>query len=225
MTDRYPLIVAIDTADPKTAIHIAEATAPYCAAFKIGTEFFYAHDREGYGFIQSFGKPIMLDLKLHDIPSTVARTIDVLAPLKPWMLTVHAAGGVDMMEAARDALKLNHLATKLIAVTTLTSSDASLHDTNRLAYDAMVNAAMHGLVCGPRAIRSLRAAYPEAFLVVPGIRLVSVPASADHRRTATPHYAMGEGADYIVVGRPITEAENPAEAAQAILRSAQRGLR
>ena len=211
--------------DTERANAWAHAVAPYCSLLKLGLEFFLANGAPGVRAISP--RPIFLDLKLHDIPNTVSGGVRAVLPLAPRMLTVHAAGGAAMIEAARDAAETAGTQRPLLlAVTVLTSLDsASLNATGvvgnvsqhvlRLARLAMSSGA-DGLVCSPLEVSLLRDALgSEPLLVVPGIRPAGV-ASADQVRTMTPRDAMAAGADWIVVGRPITARADPGGAAKTI---------
>jgi orotidine-5'-phosphate decarboxylase len=219
------LIAAIDTADPARAGALVQEVAPYCGLVKLGLEFFLANGPAGLA--AAGGKKIFLDLKLHDIPNTVAGAVRALAPLNVAMLTVHAAGGSAMITAARRAAdEAGAARPKILAVTVLTSLDAaSLYETGvsggttqqvlRLARLAL-EAGADGLICSAHELRPLRDAFGAApILVVPGIRPAGSDAG-DQARVMTPEAAVLAGASYIVVGRPITEAPNAAEAALAI---------
>jgi len=208
------LIAALDTTDLAIARRWADAVAPSCGMIKLGLEFFLANGADG---VRAMGdRPIFLDLKLHDIPKTVAGAVRAVLPLAPRLLTLHAAGGAKMVAAARQAAETAGAARpQLLAVTVLTSLEAAPGEVLRLARLAMA-AGADGLVCSGRDVRELRDALgPAALLVVPGIR----PAGAspdDQARTMTPRAAAEAGADWLVVGRPITEAADPAAAAAAI---------
>jgi orotidine-5'-phosphate decarboxylase len=222
---RQRLIVALDTTDLVRARIWASAVAPSCGLLKLGLEFFLANGADGVRAIT--GRPIFLDLKLHDIPNTVAGAVRAILPLAPAMLTLHAAGGTAMIEAARLAADPAGAARpRLLAVTVLTSLDAAAlaatgvasapsRQVLRLARLALA-AGADGLVCSPREVAMLRDALgDDPTLVVPGIR----PAGAetgDQARTMTPEQAVAAGADWVVVGRPITAAPDPAAAAAAI---------
>ena len=219
------IIAALDTVDPQKALGWARAVAPSCGMLKLGLEFFLANGCEGVRLINQ--RPIFLDLKLHDIPNTVAGGVRAILALRPAFLTLHAGGGRAMIAAARAAADTAGVdRPKLLAVTVLTSLDAeALHETGvaggprqqvlRLGRLAL-QAGADGLVCSAHEISTLRAALgPEALLVVPGIR----PAGADvgdQARTMTPRAAAKAGADWLVVGRPITGAADPGLAAAAI---------
>jgi orotidine-5'-phosphate decarboxylase len=219
------LIVAIDTADPVRAAAIAQAVAPYCGLFKLGLEFFAANGPSGVRAIA--GRPIFLDLKLHDIPNTVAGAVRAVMPLRPRMLTLHAAGGAAMIGAAREAAEdAGPQRPVLLAVTVLTSLDAAALAATGVTDDPArqavrlgrlaVAAGADGLVCSAHEIAALRDALAgDVKLVVPGIRPAGSGAG-DQARTMTPRAALDAGADWIVVGRPITGAADPAAAAAGL---------
>lgn len=232
---RTRLIAALDTADEAQAAEWARLLGPHVDTVKLGLEFTYARGLPAVRRVAA-GRKLFLDLKLHDIPSTVAGAIralgDALTPLRPAMLTIHAQGGQAMIAAARSALDQVFAPEDrserplLLAVTVLTSLDAEmLHETGvaggprqqalRLGRLAMRSGA-DGLVCSPHEIASLRDTLGDApVLVVPGIRPEGAEAG-DQKRVMTPREARAAGADWIVVGRPITRAPDPAAAAAAI---------
>lgn len=224
------LCVALDAPDLATAEAWARAVAPQAGLLKVGLELFSAEGGHAVRRIAQHGK-VFLDLKLHDIPNTVAGAVRSLSPLRPAWLTIHAAGGAAMIAAAREAAEKAGGADrmKILAVTVLTSIDAAtLSDTGvsggpvqqvlRLARLA-VAAGADGLVCSPREVAPLRAALGEGpALVVPGVRPAG-SAADDQARTATPEEMAAAGADFVVVGRPITKAADPAAAAAAIARA------
>ena len=225
MSPRCGLIAALDTTDPVQAADWAAAVAPHCGMVKLGLEFFLANGVAGMRVAS--GAPVFLDLKLHDIPNTVAGAVRAVLPLRPRMLTLHAAGGAAMLAAARTAAETAGAERPiLLAVTVLTSLDpAALAETGvaggprqqvlRLARLAMA-AGADGLVCSPMEISALRDALGEVpILVVPGIRPAGAVAD-DQARTMTPRAAAAAGADWLVVGRPITRATDPAAAAAAM---------
>jgi len=227
-----PIYVAIDTPDVHRAAAIAREVCGIAGGVKLGLEFFYANGEEGVLRVAEHRMPIFLDLKLHDIPNTVAGAARAAARTGASFLTVHALGGAAMIqsavaacaEAAPDAPPV------VLAVTILTShDDAGLRDLGldgaatavpRLAAIAR-RAGAGGIVCSPLEIRSARSAHPGGTLVVPGIRPGGnkLGTTDDQARVATPEAAIRAGADRIVVGRPITEAPDPAAAAEAIAAS------
>ena len=222
-----PIFCAIDTTDLAAAEKLVDSLRGCIGGIKLGLEFFMAHGAAGYRAIAAKGLPIFLDLKLHDIPNTVAGALTSLLPLQPAFVTLHAAGGAAMMRAAADvAAKAGAARPKLLAVTILTSLDstdlaAAGMDTDttrqvvRLAKLAK-DSGMDGAICSPEEIPAIRAALGNDFiLMVPGIR-PEWAAANDQKRTLTPRQAKDAGANYLVIGRPITKAENPAQAAQRI---------
>lgn len=219
---RNPIYVAIDTPDLGRARILAKAVKRHAGGLKLGLEFFAANGPAGVNEIAHFGLPIFLDLKLHDIPNTVAKAIQALRPLEPAVLTVHGAGGRAMLEDAKAAAPAS---TKVVAVTVLTSLDeddlaatgvnGNPHDqVERLAILAK-SAGLDGIVCSGNEVKSTRKAWGSGFLVVPGIR----PAGnnlADQKRVMTPRKAMDSGASILVIGRPVTGAADPDAALRAI---------
>jgi orotidine-5'-phosphate decarboxylase len=217
-----PIFVAIDTPDLDRATKIAIAVRNQAGGVKLGLEFFSAQGPAGISRIAQVGLPVFLDLKLHDIPNTVAKAVAALAPLKPAILTVHAAGGRAMLSAAKAAASA---ATRVVAVTVLTSlDDSDLADAGvpasasdqvmrlaRLARESGVD----GIVCSGAEVAAAKAAWPEAFLVVPGVRTEG-NAVGDQKRVVTPRQAVADGASIIVIGRPITQASDPAAAIREI---------
>jgi orotidine-5'-phosphate decarboxylase len=219
------LIVAIDTSDLGLARVWATAVAPHCDLIKLGLEFFLANGPAGVRTID--GASIFLDLKLHDIPNTVAGAVRSVLPLAPRLLTVHAAGGGAMIEAARrEAESAGPSRPLLLGVTVLTSVDAAALNATGISGSTAeqvvrlgrlaLTAGADGLVCSPHEVALLRDALGTApVLVVPGIRPAG-SARGDQARVMTPAQAIAAGADWIVVGRPITGAADPARAAAAI---------
>jgi orotidine-5'-phosphate decarboxylase len=222
------LIVALDTVSLDRARAWADAVAPYASLFKLGLEFFLANGADGFRGIT--GAPIFLDLKLHDIPNTVAGTVAAVLPLRPKMLTIHASGGSAMIRAAHQAAACaGPNRPMILAVTVLTSLDqADLQAAGVAAPPSeqvlrlgrlAIQAGADGLVCSPHEVAMLRQALgSDVRLVVPGIRPDGTP-SGDQARTMTPAQAIAAGADWIVVGRPITAAADPAAAAADIAAS------
>jgi orotidine-5'-phosphate decarboxylase len=223
-----PLYCALDTSSLAQALEIAQALTGYVGGFKIGMEFFYAHGFAGAERIASIGAPLFLDLKLHDIANTVAGGIKNLLRLKPHLINVHCLGGSAMLQAAHAAVMQTSPQSKLLGVTILTSLDT--HDlvdlgfqespmqlVNRLARLAQ-SAHLAGVVCSAHDVASLKAFWPDGVFVVPGLRLEDSP-SHEQKRVMTPRAALGAGATYLVIGRPITQATDPVAAAQKILHS------
>lgn len=194
---------------------------------KVGLELFVAEGPAAVRLGQRFGNRVFLDLKLHDIPETVERAVATAGQLGATFLTLHAAGGPRMLEAAARRAEREAAGLKLLAVTVLTSLDASdlvatgvneppAHHVLRLGRLAR-SAGVHGLVCSTAEVSALRAALgPEAILVTPGIRPAGA-ASGDQKRVGTPASALKDGSSLLVVGRPIRDAADPAAAARAIL--------
>jgi orotidine-5'-phosphate decarboxylase len=217
-----PIYVAIDTPDLDRAIDIASAVRAHAGGVKLGLEFYSARGPEGVQRMKEVGLPVFLDLKFHDIPNTVAKAVEAIAPLEPAILTVHAAGGHEMMLAAKRAAPP---ATKVVAVTLLTSLDANdLSDlgirrstADQVAHLAWVarDSGVDGIVCSGAEVGQAKAAWSNGFFVVPGIR----PAGADvddQKRVVTPAQALLDGASVLVIGRPITAAPDPVRAIREI---------
>ena len=225
-----PIAVALDAPDLETALRWAAAVGPHVSTVKIGLELFL---RDGADAVRkahevSGGRDTFLDLKLHDIPNTVAGAARSVADLVPTYLTVHAAGGVDMVRAAVDALP--H--TTIVGVTVLTSlSDADLETVGLLgpSRDAVrrlalvaVRGGARALVCSPHEVADLRREVgPDIVLITPGVRPAGADAG-DQSRFATPEQALADGADLLVIGRPITAAADPGDAARSLARSLSR---
>jgi orotidine-5'-phosphate decarboxylase len=222
-----PIAVAIDTSDLGEAERLAAALKNQVGCLKLGMEFFYASGRAGYERLARHGLPIFLDLKLHDIPATVDQAINSLMTLapRPSLVNVHASGGRAMLEAAAAAVSGR---AKLIAVTVLTS--LAERDLEEIGFDASIKGSDHcvalarlakgsgadGVVCSPLDVGRIKQELGKDFLaVVPGVRPKG-SAAGDQKRVATPCEAMKAGADLLVIGRPITQAPDPAAAAQAI---------
>ncbi len=217
-----PIYVAIDTPDIGRAKAIATRTRAHIGGIKLGLEFFCAHGQHGVREMAELGLPIFLDLKLHDIPNTVAKAVQALSPLAPAILTVHASGGRAMLEDAKAAAPLH---TKVVAVTMLTSLDAddltatgiggSAHDQVLRLTDLAHEAGIDGIVCSGAEVAAAKAAWPKGFFVIPGVRPADGPVG-DQKRVVTPRAALDAGASILVIGRPITQAEDPDAAARAI---------
>ena len=217
-----PIFVAIDTPSLEQARLIAEQVRANAGGVKLGLEFFAANGPAGVASILELGLPVFLDLKLHDIPNTVAKAVSALAPLEPAVLTVHAAGGTAMLEAAKAAASPE---TKVVAVTVLTSLDGDdlrsigiaanpSDQVERLAELARL-AGLDGIVCSGAEVGAARAAWPNGFFVVPGVRPPGGDVS-DQKRVVTPRQALDDGASILVIGRPITGSDDPASAIRDI---------
>ena len=222
------LIVALDVPNKEEAVRVVRSIGPDAGFYKIGLELFCAEGPAVVEEVKRLGKRVFLDLKLHDIPRTVARAVSSCARLGVDLLTLHASGARAMVEAAREAADAaGPAAPKLLAVTVLTSLDAADLASLGISRDPSaqagalgrlaVGAGADGLVCSPREVAALRAALgPSPLLVTPGIR-PSGGALGDQKRVATPRDAVLGGATHLVVGRPIVEAPDPAAAAAAVL--------
>jgi len=217
-----PVFVALDTPDLDRALNIAKAVKGHVGGVKLGLEFFCANGHHGVHEIQKVGLPIFLDLKLHDIPNTVAKAMQAINVLEPAIVTIHASGGRAMMEDAKAAAGSH---TKVVGVTLLTSLDqrdmsqigyeGSPHDqVERLA--ALANdSGLDGIVCSGNEVGAAHKDWKNGFFVVPGLRPAG-GAMGDQKRAVTPRQARDNGASILVIGRPITGAEDPNAAARAI---------
>jgi orotidine-5'-phosphate decarboxylase len=224
---RKRLIVALDVPDAASAEALIGQLENTCQWFKVGLELFIAAGPSIVELLTARGHSVFLDLKLHDIPNTVASAVRSATRLGVKMMTLHAAGGPAMLTAARAALDGVVEPPELLAVTVLTSMDqAQVHAVGLKRSPAAqvellarmgLGVGIRGFVCSPQEVASLRALTgPEGVLVIPGIRPAGA-AIGDQKRIATPAEALRLGASYLVVGRPITQAADPAETAEAIL--------
>lgn len=219
------LIVALDVADSRAAMHLVDRLHDQVALFKIGLQLYTAAGPEIVRAVTSAGAGVFLDLKLHDIPNTVARAVESAAALDVAMLTVHLSGGSEMLRQAQNAAEGTDL--MLLGVTVLTSSSqATLQETGiaadlgdhviRLARLG-VAAGIGGFVASPHEVQRLRGEIGAAMkIVTPGIRPAGA-AAGDQKRIMTPRQAVQSGADYLVVGRPVIAAPDPAKATHALL--------
>ena len=217
-----PIYVAIDTPDLDRARAIAAKVRAHVGGIKLGLEFYSANGPDGVRAMAALDLPVFLDLKLHDIPNTVAKAVQALHPLAPAILTVHAAGGRAMMEDAKAAAPSG---TKVVGVTVLTSLDEDDLAAIGLARDAhgqvtrltglAREAGLDGVVCSGAEVAAAKKAWPDGFFVVPGVRPADASAG-DQKRVVTPRQALDAGASILVVGRPITQAADPDQAARAI---------
>ncbi len=234
MADRLPsdrLIVALDFPDSGAALALVDRLHGATRWLKVGLELYIAEGNPLVAELKRRGYSIFLDLKLHDIPNTVASAVRAAARLDVDMLTVHAAGGSEMLTAAVQAAE-SRLA--VLAVTVLTSMDAAQLEATgvtgtpagqveRLASVALA-CGVSGLVCSPNEVASLRSRFGnDPLLVIPGIRPEGAEVG-DQRRVATPAAAIASGASYLVVGRPITRAVDPEAAARAVLAEMQSAI-
>ncbi len=225
-----PIAVALDAPDLETAARWASLVTPHVSTVKVGLELYL---RYGPGVVASVRGAsqveVFLDLKLHDIPATVAGAAHAVARLRPALLTVHAAGGAAMIRAAVEAAP----ETQIAAVTVLTSlheSDLAATGVTGAAPDVArrlsvlaVDAGVRALVCSPREVAAVRAEVgPDVTLITPGVRPAGSD-SQDQARVATPEEALRAGADLLVIGRPITRAPDPGAAAAALAASLRRG--
>ncbi len=226
-----PILAALDVPTPEKAIELAEQIYSHVGGFKIGLELFTAGGAETVKKIQALGKDIFLDLKFHDIPNTVAKAVANATRLNVQMMTIHCAGGPEMIKAAEEsaqetAATIGIEPPLILGVTVLTSMDQQqlqaigvqngVEDQVVALADMAVSNGLRGLVCSPLELERLRVLLPDSVqLITPGIRAKS-DAMGDQKRTLGPKEAMLAGASRLVIGRPIYAAPNPAEAAQAI---------
>ncbi len=226
MPPKDRLAIALDFADEREAMKLVDRLDNTCQWFKVGMELYYATGNRIVQQLRDRGFNVFLDLKLHDIPNTVAGAVRSATRAGASLLTIHAGGGAAMMSAAAEAASAPG-SPRLLAVTVLTSMDASelagvgitaapADQVLRLAKLAK-KSGIDGMVCSPEEVAALRKETgPDSLLVVPGIRPAG-SASDDQKRIATPAQAIADGASMLVVGRPITRAADPAAAAQSIL--------
>jgi orotidine-5'-phosphate decarboxylase len=218
-----PVYIAIDTPLLDDALDLVRKVKAHVGGVKLGLEFFCANGHHGVHEVQKLGLPIFLDLKLHDIPNTVAKAMQAINTLEPAIVTIHASGGRAMMEDAKAAAGSH---TKVVGVTVLTSLDD--HDLSRIGVPddphsqverlaaLAQEAGLDGIVCSGQEVKSARKAWKDGFFVVPGLRPAGA-STADQKRIVTPRQARDDGASVLVVGRPITKAEDPDAAARAIV--------
>ena len=217
-----PLYLALDLPQLDAARALAERVKAHVGGFKLGLEFFCAHGHHGVHEIAHVGLPIFLDLKLHDIPNTVAGAMQAIHVLEPAIVTVHASGGRAMMEDAKAAAARG---TRVVAVTMLTSLDerdlrrtgvdGTSHDQVMRLAELAQTAGLDGIVCSGHEVGAVRKQWKDGFFVVPGLRL-NGGAAGDQKRVVTPRQARDDGASVLVIGRPISRADEPVAAARAI---------
>ena len=222
------LILALDVPTREAAAPILRQLRGELRWVKIGLQLFTAYGPDFVREVAGLGFDVFLDLKLHDIPNTVAKAVESLAPLPIRMLTLHTAGGGEMLRAARAAQQQHNPGLLLLGVTVLTSMDnAGLNEigVSAAAPDQVARlgrlaaaAGLRGLVCSPQEVALLRRTLPaDLQLVTPGIRPAGAAGTDDQKRVMTPAEAARSGSTYIVVGRPILQAADPAAATRAIL--------
>lgn len=227
-SDSKPLIIALDFPDMKSALELARCLSPQLCRIKVGKELFTRAGPAVVEALQHLGFEVFLDLKFHDIPNTVASACKAAADLGVWMINVHAMGGRRMLEAAREAVDGSAGKPLLIAVSVLTSmSDRDLKEVGfslsagdlvMLLTDLAQASGLDGMVCSAREAKIIKDRFGEdVCLVTPGIRPSFYKTSDDQRRVLTPAEALAEGSDYLVIGRPVTAADDPLVALQAIV--------
>lgn len=217
-----PIYLALDLPRLDAAEALARKVRGHVGGLKLGLEFFCAHGHHGVHEIAKVGLPIFLDLKLHDIPNTVAAAMQAIHVLEPAIVTVHASGGRAMMEDAKAAAGEH---TKVVAVTLLTSLDetdmtatgigGSAHDQVMRLADLAHQSGLDGIVCSGQEVAAVHRQWKDGFFVVPGLRPAG-DAMGDQKRAVTPRQARDAGASVLVIGRPISRAEDPVAAARAI---------
>lgn len=217
-----PIYLALDVPQLNDGIDLVNKVKGHVGGIKLGLEFFCAHGAHGVHMIGQLGLPIFLDLKLHDIPNTVAGAMQAIHVLEPAIVTVHAGGGRAMMEDAKAAAGEN---TRVVAVTMLTSIDerdlartgieGSAHDQVMRLAQLANDAGLDGIVCSGQEVKAVHDQWRDGFFVVPGLRPAG-SAVGDQKRVVTPRQARDHGASVLVIGRPISRADDPARAARDI---------
>jgi orotidine-5'-phosphate decarboxylase len=217
---RDHIAVALDTSSLDEAVKIAEAVKPHVGVAKVGLQLFSAAGHDAVKAVQATGMDVFLDVKLHDIPNTVYGAATVLGSLGVRYLTVHASGGVEMLKAgvkglAEGAAEAGLTPPTVLAVTVLTSDPEASPELLLKRLEAATSAGCGGIVCAAPDLDVIRGAAPSIIKVVPGIRPTGADVH-DQKRIATPRSAIESGATILVVGRPITQADDPAAAAESI---------
>ncbi len=218
--DKEKIIVALDVGSIKEEERLLEILSPHVRIFKVGIELFYSCGPKSLDIIKKYDREIFLDLKFHDIPNTVKNAAKVAARLGVFMFNVHVSGGNDMMKAAlegagEESERLGIDRPHILGVTVLTSIEATEEQVLSLAKLAK-DAGLDGVVASPKEVSAIRKNIRKDFLIVtPGVRPEGSD-KQDQKRTATPKKAISAGADYIVIGRPITKAKDPVKAIEGI---------
>ena len=229
MTRDKRIICAVDTNDMNRAVDIILAVRDYVGAIKLGLEFFLKYGLSGVKELNRHQIPIFLDLKLHDIPNTVTSALEVIRDVDIFMTTIHVSGGVHMMQSAAEILKGTNVL--LIGVTVLTSLnsndlrmlgvDYNVLDISKKLSSLAFDNGLNGVICSAHEVRHLRQNFDKDFLLVtPGIQVAMV-GNTDQKRVMTPEAAIENGADYMVIGRAITNAPDPSKAVRDIVASIQ----
>ena len=217
-----PVYLAVDVPQLDAAKALAEKVKAHVGGLKLGLEFFCAHGHHGVHELAQVGLPIFLDLKLHDIPNTVAGAMQAIHVLEPAIVTIHASGGRAMMEDAKAAAGEH---TKVVAVTMLTSLDendlartgvaGSAHDQVMRLAELAEASGLDGIVCSGQEVGAVHKQWKDGYFVVPGLR-PGGKATGDQKRVVTPRQARDDGASVLVIGRPISRADDPVMAAREI---------
>ena len=217
-----PVYLALDVPRLREGIDLAKKVKGHVGGIKLGLEFFCAHGAHGVHMIGQLGLPIFLDLKLYDIPNTVAGAMQAIHVLEPAIVTVHTSGGRAMLEDAKAAAGEH---TKVVGVTMLTSMDdrdlertgikGSAHDHVMRLAELAHDSGLDGIVCSGQEVKAVHDQWKDGFFVVPGLRPAG-SAAGDQKRVVTPRQARDDGASVLVIGRPISRADDPAQAARDI---------
>ena len=218
---KAPIVLAVDTPDLETAVQWVRATQDHIAVFKLGLEFFLTFGADGVKAIQNeTDSNIFLDLKLHDIPHTVSGAAKAISHLAPKFLTVHASGGHDMVKAAAEAVPDTYV-TGVTILTSMSEEDVTEVGYKHSALESAVSLAKvavaggaRAIVCSPLEIAAVRAAVgSETLIITPGVRPIDMVGGDDQKRTMTPEAAIASGANFVVIGRPITQSWSQGAAA------------
>lgn len=226
MIDPQKIIVALDMPHPQAAVDLVKSLAGLGVKFKIGMELFYSAGWSVVESVQKYGD-VFLDLKLHDIPTTMGKTASVLAKRGVWLFTVHASAGQEALLAVSEAVQKEaseHNLTKVVAVTVLTSLPHLAHlgvscstQQSVLQLTQLASTAnLHGVVCSSQEVALLKQQFPQLIFVTPGIRRLQ-DASDDQTRSLTPEQAIAAGSDYLVIGRPVTQSSDPMQSLTSII--------